>query len=128
MMTHSDGETKLEPVAYNLFDDPTLINARESLTPEQREKFAKAGEQMYDFDFEGHGLERDLDKVMKKAAGEIVFTIKNGLHPSLLEENELTIMKQSRGPEWYLRFGYTKEDLDSIVTVPKDLPILEKCL
>ena len=120
-------ESKDEPKAYNLFEDSILTSARNSLTPAQLEKYQQAGDQMYDFDFEGHdGLEHDLDKVMKNAAAEIVFTFRNGYHPSYLGKSERTIMEQSRGKEWYLRFGYTKNDLDNIVTVPKDLPIKEK--
>tara|TARA_B110000285_G_scaffold95178_1_gene108588 strand:+ start:203 stop:580 length:378 start_codon:yes stop_codon:yes gene_type:complete len=121
-------ETKEEPKAYNLFEDSVLTSARDRLTPEQLEKYALAGEQMYNYDFEaqGEGPERDLDTVMKNAAAEIVFLIRNGFHPSYLGESERTILNQSRGKEWYLRFGYTKEDLDSIVTVPADLPIQEK--
>jgi hypothetical protein len=118
--------TLKQPKAYNLFEDSILTSARNSLTPEQLEKYAIAGEQMYNYDFEREGPERDLDTVMKNAAAEIVFTIRNGFHPSYLGESERTILEQSRGKEWYLRFGYTKEDLDSIVTVPADLPIQEK--
>jgi hypothetical protein len=37
--------------AYSLFDDPALQQAKAALTPEQREKYARAGEMMYDYDF-----------------------------------------------------------------------------
>lgn len=49
--------------------------------------------------------------------------MRHGLHPSLLEKEDLDVINEVIGKEWYKRFGYVKEDLDNIVTVPKELPI-----
>ena len=51
------------------------------------------------------------------------FPVRHGLHPSLLEKEDLDVINEVIGKEWYKRFGYVKEDLDNIVTVPKELPI-----
>ena len=111
--------------AYSLFDDPALQQAKAALTPEQREKYARAGEMMYDYDFEGSGLEKNLDKLISGAAREIAWTVSRGLHPSFLNKDELRVMKESRGEKWYTRFGYTEKDLTEIVNTPSTLPIIE---
>jgi hypothetical protein len=82
---------------------------------------------MYDFDFTQNTLQdNDLSAMIDESAREIVFTLCNGLHPSFLKKEEMDIMRETRGEKWYLRFGYTEEDLTEIVNTPKDLPIIEK--
>jgi hypothetical protein len=111
----------VQPAVYNLFDDPVLKRAKAELTPEQREAYAKAGEQMYNFDY-GSG-EQDLNKVLKDACNRVCHMVRQGLHPSLMEKEDLDVINEVIGEEWYKRFGYLKEDLDNIVTVPQELPI-----
>ena len=79
-----------QPPVYNLFDDPVLKRAKAELTPEQREAYAKAGEQMYNFDY-GSG-EQDLNKVLKDACNRVCHMVRHGLHPSLLEKEDLDVI------------------------------------
>ena len=110
--------------AYDLFKDPALMSAKANLPPEQREKYERAGEMMYNYDFEKSGFERDFDAMINKAYEELKWTICQGLHPSLLSKDETSVMKEVLGDEWYLCFGYTKLDLCDIVTTPNELPIV----
>jgi hypothetical protein len=105
--------------AYNMFEDPAFVSAKARLPDEEKEKYESIGNHMYDYDYTGDGL----NNLIKSAAIEITFTICQGFHPSCLEKSEKDIMIQTRGQEWYMDFGYTKQDLDDIVTVPQDLPI-----
>ena len=120
---HTDDDVS-NGAAYDLFKDPALMSAKANLPPEQREKYERAGEAMYNYDFEKSGVERDFDAMINKAYEELKWTICQGLHPSLLSKDEANVMKEVLGAEWYLRFGYTKLDLCDIVTTPDHLPII----
>jgi hypothetical protein len=128
LVKHNDGESKNEQLAsYSLFNDPALQRVKNDLPPEVRQRYTEIGKRMYDFDFTQNTLQdNDLSAMIDESAREIVFTLCNGLHPSFLKEEEMDIMRETRGEKWYLRFGYTEEDLTEIVNTPKDLPIIEK--
>jgi hypothetical protein len=110
-----------ENLAYNLFKDPALMAAKAQLTPEQQEAYKKAGEQMYNFDY-GSG-EQDIDKLLRESCNRVCHMLRHGLHPSYLEQDDVNIITEVIGEKWYSRFGYVKDDLERIVTVPKELPI-----
>ncbi len=104
---------------YNLFTDPALMAAKNRLTPEQREAYRKAGEQMYNFDYTGDGLQNLIDGAFE----EIHCCLRSGQHPSTLNTDEINILKEKLGTQWYEDYHYTKEDLDDIVTIPVTLPV-----
>ena len=107
----------------SLWNNPMINNARKNMSPEDLEKYRKMGESMYaDIDFptstiitEDNNL--NLPEHMVEALMYIIETIKSGLHPSMLEENEIKLLEEAYGIEWYKQFGYVKEDLTDIVTL-----------
>ena len=131
---HDDGESKEElpaararhtqsAVGYNMFEDPAIMGIRDSVDQETLDHYAKIGEHMYkNIDFTGDDLEIMLDNRCK----ELVLRINNGYHPSFLDESEMQILEEKKGKELYVTFGYTEEDLNEIVNIPRDLPILKK--
>ena len=124
---YDDGESKTQtPAAYNLFNDPSLMSAKRNLSPRTRDKYKRVGEKMYDFDYSNVKNDKTLVQLMEESCREISFTICNGLHPSLLDKEELDVMREVKGENWYLQYGYLEDDLTEIVTVPKDLPIVVK--
>lgn len=124
---YDDGESKEErvtaPEPYNMFKDPAIMSVRDSADQETLDRYAKMGEHMYgNIDFTGDDLEIMLDNRCK----ELLLRVNNGYHPSFLDESELQVLEDKKGDEWYLTFGYTKDDLKEIVNVPTDLPIIKK--
>lgn len=115
----SDG-TEQKPVelkehTHDLFADSALQNAYKSLTPEQREKYRKIGEHMYgDLNFKEGQVMDSIAPPFEEAAVYIGEGIKSGLHPSFLDENEVAVMVQVYGEEWYEKWDYKKEDLDEV--------------
>ena len=62
---------------------------------------------------------------MTEAVAYIETSLRSGLHPSMLEDNEKALLKETYGNEWYHRWGYIEKDLDDIVTLK---PIFKDCI
>lgn len=105
-----------------IWNNPMINNARKNMSPEDLEKYRLMGESMYNnIDFptstiitEDNNL--NLPEHMAEALLYINETIKSGLHPSMLEENDIKLLEEAYGKEWYKQFGYVEGDLTDIVT------------
>ena len=106
----------------NLFDNPMVRQAKANMTPEELQRLQEIGEQMfrgisYETNVVNEGnVINTLTPEMKEGLEHIKAQLQSGLHPSMLDDNEKTFMVQALGSEWYLKFGYVKEDLKEIVT------------
>lgn len=113
-----------------LWNNPMMEAARKSLTDEQKLQYRQIGEELYgNIDFESAEYFSDIAPPFTEAAAYIKESVKSGLHPSLLEENEKIILKDICGEKWYEEFGYCEEDLTDIVTldVTENTEKQEKC-
>ena len=106
-----------------LWDNPMINMARQNMSPEELEKYKKLGESMYaDIDFptskviNNNEIDNNLPEHMVDAVIYLQEAIKSGLHPSMLEENDVKLLEEAYGKEWYKQFGYIEEDLKDIVT------------
>lgn len=83
-----------------------------SLPEEERENFKRLGEKFHQsFDIT-KGEVRDLSCIsMEEALAYVVESLKSGLHPSFLTEDEVAMVQAGYGDEWYKEWGYSKEDL-----------------
>jgi hypothetical protein len=98
----------------NLFNNPFIDAARNSLSPEDIEKYRKMGESMYkDIDFENGTINQCIEDALKK----IEISLRSGLHPSMLTEDEKKLLNTEVGEKWYEKYGYTKEDLNEFYTI-----------
>ena len=52
--------------------------------------------------------------LMKDLTIKVVESLKSGLHPSMLEEDEIKVLEEVYGKEWYKKWNYEKEDLKEI--------------
>lgn len=108
------GYDSVEQRGYNdqdLFNNPFVKAAKESMSLQQIENFRKMGEKYFSaWDFDKGNPEEILDV----AVAELSEAIKSGLHPSDLEENDIAIMESKLGKEWYTRFGFEEDDLKGI--------------
>lgn len=109
-------EEKKEEVQHNeIWDNPFARVALEAMTAEQREQYREIGENIYsNINFEDTKiLNRELEP-MSESVAYISSALKSGLHPDFLSEEEIVVLKDVYGEEWYTRFDYTKEDIGSL--------------
>jgi hypothetical protein len=49
---------------------------------------------------------------MEESLAYVVESLKSGLHPKYLTEDEIMLLRAGYGDEWYQKWGYKKEDLE----------------
>ena len=104
---------------FDLFDNPMVTAAKKSMSPRSLERYRKLGESMYGgINFTNSKVDNCLEP-MVEALAYIEESLKSGLHPSMLEDNEKAILVDAYGEQWYKKWGYIKKDLHSIITVKK---------
>lgn len=92
----------------DLFNNPTIIKAKESLSKEEREKYEKQGEYMFNnIDFENGGLEGQLNDFIKY----IEVGLKSGLSIDDLTEDEIEALIKIKGDNWYKDYDFSSEEL-----------------
>lgn len=86
-----------------------------SISEEDRESFRKLGEKFHSsFDIT-RGEPHDLSTIcMEEALAYTIESLKSGLHPSMLTEDEKALLTAGYGEEWYSQWGYTAKDLKSL--------------
>ena len=111
------------PSRHNdLFNNPMAKAAEAAfaaLDEEEKTKFRLIGEALYG-DCIDYGNSKVLDNLPEPMAEAVAYVhsgLTSGLHPSDLDDNEKNLMQDVYGEEWYEKYGYVKEDLDSIVTL-----------
>jgi len=98
------------PVANTIFEKMKksfLDNAKE----EDIEKYQKFGEKFYNsFDVNTGGPTPDCIN-MEESLAYVVESLKSGLHPRYLSEDEVVLLRAGYGEQWYKKWGYTEGDL-----------------
>lgn len=88
----------------------------DKMSEEDKDRYAKFGEKFYQsFDVNTGGPISDPNKIeicMEESLAYVVESLKSGLHPSYLNEDETTLLRAGYGEEWYKNWGYQKKDLD----------------
>lgn len=96
----------------DLFNNPMVNNALKSMTPEQLDEYKKFGETLYGtVDFEDSKIVNNMPAPMAESVAYIEEGIKSGLLPDDLTEDEVTLLQQAYGDEWYVKYGFKKEDV-----------------
>lgn len=106
----------------SLWNNSMITSALNAMSPDELDHYKKLGESMFgDINFETASItdKNNVPLFLNDAASYICESIKSGLHPSMLTDDEKIIMENVLGKEWYKKYDYTKEDLDSIVTLKK---------
>ena len=108
-------ENKHLKTGFDLFNDPTLKKARDSLSKEDQEKYKKMGEYLFEnINFADNTMDSDFKPPIEDACAYIIQGIQSGLHPSYLDDNEKELLKQNYGDDWYKKWGYTAKDLEGM--------------
>jgi len=104
--------------ASELFDNPMTRSALAALSDDDKKRYKMIGEHLYDrVNFENEKTQNNLPDCMDEAAACIETSLQSGLHPSMLEDNEKSLLQEIYGNEWYTKWGYIKDDLSDIVTL-----------
>lgn len=111
----------------DLFDNPMSRAALAAMSEEQKEKYRIIGEHLYgQFDFQDEQSLNNMPPDMVQAVAYLESQLQSGLHISMLEDNEKNLLADAYGEDWYLAWGYTKEDLNDIITTTPTLKNLSK--
>ena len=103
-----------------LFGEKRLKEIADSLSEEDKKRYAKIGEEMYntinfeDINSQGSIATQNADEIEIENASEIKLMIKSGLHPSFLTRQEKDIMKNVFGEKWFTEFGFLEMDENQI--------------
>jgi hypothetical protein len=102
----------------DLFDNPMIDAAKKALTPEQIEEYKKIGEYMYNNDiFKNTGNILNTEENILVYATE---SLRSGLNPSELSQQEKQCLISTYGDNWYEKFGFTKDEiLKDILNIDK---------
>jgi hypothetical protein len=84
---------------------------QEKLDPEEKEKYKKLGEQFYQTFEDDQQKSSSKDIFMEEAVAYVVESLKSGLHPSYLTEDEKVLLEAAFGDQWFLQWGWTDNDL-----------------
>jgi hypothetical protein len=96
---------------YDLFNNPMVNNARSAMSKEDLERYEDWGHAVFDdIDYETASVTK-YPPPMLNALSYIEESLKSGQHPSTLNIDEINILNEMRGKEWYKNWGYEEEDL-----------------
>ena len=94
-----------------LFDNPAVKQFRDSLSPEERQKYDKIGQELYNtINFETGETEETLSDVYE----QLKAMLNSGLHPSYLTYEERSFLESYKGKNWFKDFGYLENDLNRV--------------
>lgn len=107
-------DKRQEKIAYDLFDNPMTRNIMKNLSPEEIENYKKIGEELYGgINFEKSEILTNAPPfISDESIAYVLEGIKSGLQPKDLTKDELNLLSEVYGKEWYLKFNFTKEDIE----------------
>ena len=81
------------------------------LPEEEKKKFQRIGERLYSsFDVHKGQLLPDQGSEsirLEESLAYVVESMKSGLHPKYLSEDEIHLLRAGYGDEWYTKWGYS---------------------
>jgi hypothetical protein len=96
----------------DLFQNQMVANAINNMSAEDLERYKKMGEYMYStVDFEDSKIIGDMNPPFAEALLYVEQGIKSGLLPRDLSEDEVNLLTETRGEEWYKYYGFKREDV-----------------
>ena len=105
----------------SLWNNPMMQEAKKSLSPDDVKHYKEIGESMYkDVDFETSTINgENIPPFISNSLNNIINAINSGLHISMLNQDEISLLENIYGKEWYKIFNFVKEDLYDIITIKK---------
>jgi hypothetical protein len=115
-----DQYNKLDKIknADPLFGEKRLKEISDSLSEEDKKRYAKIGEEMYNSinfeDINSQGITDNKDEIELENVAQIKMMLSSGIHPCYLSNQEKDMMKNNFGEKWYESFGFLEVDLNRI--------------
>jgi hypothetical protein len=83
------------------------------MSEEQIENMKILGEKFHESFDVTKGTIHDQNEInMEEALAYVVESMKSGIHPSFLSEDEKALLGAAYGECWYEKWGYTSKDLE----------------
>jgi hypothetical protein len=97
-MTNQNAEKIYESMKKTFLD---------KLNDEEKERYQKFGEKFYNSFNVETGNPFDTNTInMEESLAYVIESIKSGLHPKYLTEDEQMLIRAGYGDHWYTKFGY----------------------
>lgn len=109
------------------YEKPTDVNDYETvavigLTNEEKQNFKKLGKELFgNTQFKGSEIINMDEDSPEEICAFVVRQLKDGIHPSFLEEGEVAVLVKNYGEKWYEKWGYVEKDLTEIFTVDRNV-------
>lgn len=88
-------------------------NMAKNLTEEQRAELKLLGEKFHESFDVTRGTIHDLNTIdIEESLAYVVETLKSGIHPDYLNEDERALVSAAYGEHWYKKWGYEETDLE----------------
>lgn len=88
-------------------------NVEKGMTEEQIADMKVLGEKFHESFDVSKGTVRDPNEIsMEEALAYVVESLKSGIHPSYLNDDEKAILVAGYGEEWYKQWGYASDKLE----------------
>ena len=116
MLQNQEKKNKQERISdLSLFNNNMLKNASNAIGETDKQRYKQLGEEMFDsIDFEEGNVLNNYPPPVRESILDIEQQIKDGLHPTDMEESEKKLLEEIYGKEWYKKWGFSKEDLVEI--------------
>ena len=95
-----------------MFNSQMFQNMLKNLSDEDKEKYRKIGEYMYNtVDYENNEILNKVKTPTEEILGYIELALQSGISLEDLEPEERQYMKDQFGNNWYEKYGFTLEDI-----------------
>ena len=112
MSKQTQDEKKEEISQGDLFDNPMVRSALKAMSPEERQRYKEIGEQMYGtVNFVDSKIINEMPVPMAEAVAHITHGLRSGLDVSDMDMNEIALMVEGYGKDWYKDFGFEIDEL-----------------
>lgn len=93
--------------------DSIRKNVEKGMTPEQMENMRVLGEKFHESFDVSKGTTRNIHEIhMEESLAYIVESLKSGIHPAYLDDDEKAMMMAGYGEKWYEKWGYASDKLE----------------
>ena len=90
-------------------------NLEKNLTDQQRADLKVLGEKFHESFDVTKGTIYDVEDIqMEESLAYVVETLKSGIHPDYLNEDERAILVAGYGEKWYEKWGYESSDIKNL--------------
>ena len=93
--------------AHSVFNNPAAIAEYNKLSDDEKAYYKTVGEQMYNTPVGMDPLTHSINESLQI----ITTSLKTGMMPSLLSQDEVNLLEDQLGERWYEKFDITPEDL-----------------